>query len=163
MKQDRFLIGILIGIAVLVVLALVMFFARRDTAAYVADDTIEGVLHNYVLAVQKQDYEKAYTYLADRQDKPTYETFRRSFIQNYVMPGQSGLEILDTTVTGDEAVVALSVIYMSSDPFSGGQYTSQENALLVKQKGEWKIYQMPYNYWAYDWYQPTPIPAPAKP
>jgi hypothetical protein len=163
MKQDRFLIGILIGIGVLVVIALVMFFTRRSTAEYVADDTVEGVLHNYVLAVQKQDYEKAYSYLAEKKEKPSYETFRRSFIQNYVTPGQSGVEIVDTNIDGDEAIVNLSVVYLSSDPFSGGSYTSPGTALLVKQNGQWKIYQMPYNYWAYDWYQPTPIPAPVSP
>jgi hypothetical protein len=164
MKQDRFLIGILIGIGVLVVVALVLFFTRRTTVQYVADDTVEGVLHNYVLAVQKQDYEKAYSYLADKQDKPSYETFRRAFIQDYVTPGQSGVEILSSNVGNQEAIVNLSIVYVSTDPFSGGGYSNQGNALLVKQDGVWKIYQMPYNYWAYDWYQPTPdVPAPAKP
>jgi hypothetical protein len=163
MKQDRFLIGILIGIAVLVVAALVLFFTRNGSAEYVPDDTIEGVLHNYVLAVQKQDYEKAYSYLADRRDKPTYEAFRRAFIQNYVTPGQSGLEILDTNVTGEDAVVNLAVVYVSNDPFSGGSFRSEGLALLVDQDGQWKIYQMPYNYWASDWYLPTPVPVPVKP
>jgi len=158
MKQDRFLTGILIGIAALVVIALVLFFVRRDTSQYVADDTVEGVLHNYALAVQKQDYEKAYSYLADKPDKPSYDTFRRDFLQDYVNPGQSGIEITDTNINGKEAIVNLSIVYLSNDPFSGGSYNSSGNALLVKQKDGWRIYQMPYNYWASDWYQPTPVP-----
>jgi hypothetical protein len=90
MKQDRFLTGILIGIGVLVVVALVVFFTRQDTHnLHVSDDTPEGVVHNYVLAVLNKDYEKAYGYLADLEYKPTYEEFRRSFLNGYVRPDDS--------------------------------------------------------------------------
>ena len=165
MKQDRFLIGILAGITLLVVVALALFFTRRGASNYTADDTIQGVLHNYVLALQKQDYQKAYSYLAKKPDKPSYDTFRQALLKGYVNPGQSGVEILDTTVNGDEAIVNLAVVYISNDPFSGGSFSSNGSALLVKQDGSWKIYQMPYNYWAYDWYQATPkvVPAPVSP
>jgi hypothetical protein len=30
---------------------------------------------------------------------------------------------------------------------------------LINQNGQWKLEQMPYNFWAYDWYQPTLMPA----
>ena len=73
MKQDRFLVGILIGIGVLIVAALVVFFTRSDTQTYVSDDTPEGVTHNYVVAILNKDYEKAHTYLAELDNKPTYE------------------------------------------------------------------------------------------
>ena len=65
MKQDRFLTGILIGIAVLVVIALAVFFLRQGSQSYISEDAPEGVVHNYVLAVLNDDYEKAYGYLAD--------------------------------------------------------------------------------------------------
>ena len=58
MKQDRFLTGILIGIGVLVVIALVVFFTRKDSQTYVSEDVPEGVVHNYVLAVLNKDYQK---------------------------------------------------------------------------------------------------------
>ena len=75
MKQDRFLTGILIGIGLLVVVALAVFFTRQDTQTYVSDETPEGVVHNYVVAVLNKEYEKAYGYLADLDNKPTYEEF----------------------------------------------------------------------------------------
>ena len=65
MKQDRFLTGILIGIGVLVVVALAVFFSRKDAQTYVPDDTPEGVVYNYVLAVLNKDYEKAFVLAAD--------------------------------------------------------------------------------------------------
>ena len=43
MKQDRFLTGILIGIGVLVVIALTVFFARDDSQTYIAEGTPEQV------------------------------------------------------------------------------------------------------------------------
>ena len=55
MKQDRFLTGILIGIVVLVVVALAVFFTRKDNLNYVSDDTPAGVVQNYVVAVHKRD------------------------------------------------------------------------------------------------------------
>ena len=70
MKQDKFLTGILIGVGMLVLLALVLFFTRQDKRDYLAEDAPEGVAHNYVLAVLNKDYEKAYGYLADLKYKP---------------------------------------------------------------------------------------------
>ena len=160
MKQDRFLLGILIGIGALVILALALFFTRKDNAlTYGPEDTPEGVVHNYVVAVFQRDYEKAYGYLADKKDKPTLEKFRESFLQNYVNPNNAGVDIGDVELSGDEAYVTVYIQYGSTDPFSSG-YRNEERAVLVKQNGEWKIEQMPSNFWAWDWYQPTPKPAP---
>jgi len=156
MKQDRFLTGILIGIGVLVVVALAVFFTRKDTQTYIADDTPEGVVHNYVLALLNKDYEKAYGYLADLEFKPTYEEFRRAFLNNEVNPESQPVDIGTSTITGDEAVVDLELIYNSSDPFSTG-YRNSSSASLVKQNGAWKLSMMPqYNFWAYNWYTEQP-------
>jgi hypothetical protein len=163
MKQDRFLLGILIGIGVLVALALALFFTRKNnTLTYGPEDSPEGVARNYVVAVFQRDYEKAYSYLADKKDKPTLEQFRESFLQNYVNPDNTGVDIGQVELSGNEAFVTVYLQYGSSDPFSSGS-RNEERAVLVKQDGQWKIEQMPYNFWAYDWYQPTPIPAPYKP
>ena len=150
MKQDRFLIGILIAIGVLVVASLVVFAFRNQPQDYLPDDTPEGVIHNYVLAIQNGDYERAYEYLADKAYKPSFVSFRSNVAiesnrENY------GIQILDSVISGDEASVNLSIIYVSGDPFSSG-WRSEEMALLVKQDGLWKIESMPYQYWYWDWY-----------
>lgn len=152
MKQDKFLTGILLGIGVLVVLALVLFFARQEKRDYIADDTPDGVVHNYVLAVLNKDYQKAYVYLADIEHKPTYEDFRQSFFNGMVNPVDAGVDIGSVNINADEAVVSLSVYYSNNDPFSN-RYASEERALLVKQNGNWKLNSMPYNFWDYNWYQ----------
>lgn len=162
MKQDRFLTGILIGIAVLVLAALAVFFTRRDSQTYSSDDIPEGVVHNYVLAVLNRDYKKAYGYLADLENKPSYEDFRQSFLNGMVNPSNSAVDVGAAEIDGDDATVELALIYSPSDPFSTG-YRDIQRAVLVRQNGAWKIASMPtYNFWNYNWYQPRPDPLPVK-
>ena len=110
------------------------------------------MVHNYVLAVLNKDYQKAYGYLADLENKPTYEEFRQSFFNGMVNPNDVGVDVGSVDINKDEAVVALSVYYSNSDPFSS-RYASEDRALLVEQNGEWKLNSMPYNFWDYNWYQ----------
>ena len=156
MRQDRFLTGILVGIVVLVVIALAVFFLRRGSQSYIPEDVPEGVVHNYVLAVLNKDYEKAYGYLAELKYKPTYEEFRRAFLNGEVNPQNQAVDIGASDIAGDTATVELQLITNSSDPFSTG-YRNQQTADLVKQEGAWKLTLMPqYNFWGYNWYVEPP-------
>jgi hypothetical protein len=152
MKQDKFLTGILIGIGALIVLALALFFTRQDKREYVSDATPEGVVHNYVLAILNKDYEKAYGYLADLDNKPTELQFRQSFLNGMVTPENAGVEVGKVETIGNEAYVSLTIYYSYNDPFSS-RYGSPDRANLVKQNGVWKLSYMPYNFWDYSWYQ----------
>ncbi len=152
MKQDKFLTGILIGIGLLIVLALILFFTRQNGTEYMADSTPEGVVNNYVVAVLNKDYEKAYTYLADLENKPSYEEFRNSFLNGVVNPADTGLEVGEAEISADTAHVELTIYYSYGDPFSVNT-GSNDRATLVLQDGTWKLSYMTYNYWAYDWYQ----------
>lgn len=155
MKQDKFLIGILIGIGALVVLALILFFTRQQKRDYIADNTPDGVAHNYVLAVINKDYQKAYSYLADLKYKPTYEEFRQSFFNGNVNSENVGAEVGAAEIDNDVASVEVTIYYSYSDPFSANT-GSTDHASLVLQKGAWKLSYMPYNFWAYSWYQKQP-------
>jgi hypothetical protein len=110
------------------------------------------VVHNYVLAILNKDYQKAYGYLADIKNKPTYEEFRKSFFDGSVNPGEVGVDVGSVEINGAEAVVSLSVYYSNNDPFSS-RYANDDRALLVKQNGAWKLNSMPSNFWGYNWYQ----------
>ena len=158
MKQDRFLTGILIGIGVLVVVALTVFFTRKDSQTYIAEDTPEGVVHNYVVAVLNKDYERAYNYLAERKYKPTFTQFRQSFLNGNVYSENSAIDVGASEIAGDEAWVEVATIYNPSDPFSTG-YRNTQRATLVKQDGAWKISLLPvYSFWDYSWYSEPPKP-----
>src|SRR5512141_2481240 len=156
MKQDRFLTGILIGIGLLVIIALTVFFTRKDSQTYIAEDAPEGVVHNYVVAILNKDYEKAYGYLANLEHKPTMDAFRQSFLHGSVNPNNAGVDVGGSSISKDEASVEVSMIYTPSDPFSSG-YRDTQRAVLVKQNGAWKISSMPtYYFWDYNWYQAAP-------
>lgn len=158
MKQDRFLLGILIGIAVLVLLSLVVFFVRPSGLEYGEDSTPEGVVHNFIVAIHTEDYEKAYSYLAEDEYKPDFEAFSQPFFLNYFNPSANGAEVLESQTSGDKATVKINIYYNSSDPFSSG-YSNTDQASLVRQDGQWKIRQMPYTFWYYEWYQEPYDPA----
>lgn len=156
MKQDRFLTGILVGIGVLVVIALAVFFIRRDTQTYISEDVPEGVVHNYVLAILNDDYEKAYGYLADLESKPTFEQFRDAFVTGVVNPNNSAVDVGNSEINDDTASVEVAIIYNPSDPFSTG-YRDVQRAILVRQDEAWKLSSMPtYYFWDYSWYQELP-------
>jgi hypothetical protein len=153
MKQDRFLLGILVGIAVLVLLALLVFFLRPDGLQYGADDTPEGVVRNFIVAIHLQDYQKAYDYLAEDDYKPTFDQFSQPFQLKYINPTNAGIEIVGASISAEQgrATVQVSVIYNARDPFAGS-YRSSDQALLILQSGQWKVQQMPHPFWFYDWY-----------
>jgi hypothetical protein len=152
MKTDRFLWALLIGICLLVIAALALFFLRRGSQEYGPEDTPENVVRNYALALQKLDYARAYTLLQDAEGKPDFERFRAYFLTRLADPSSVGLAIQGATVTGDQAVVDLVVIYNDSGPFADTN-RSPGSALLVRDAGgAWKILSLPYPFWGYDWY-----------
>jgi len=106
-------------------------------------------VHNYVLAIQDDDYEKAYSYLANRSGRPTLSEFRRS-LQNDRYGEDVNIRFGATEITSNFATVDLEVIY-GSGPF-GGEYSFSDTAELLRQAGAWKLTSMPYRLWEYGWY-----------
>ena len=78
-STDRFLIGIVIGVVVLVIAAFGVAFLGPKPA-YQSDDTPEGVAHNYLLAIQREDYARAYGYLSP--DLRGYPASDEQFIED---------------------------------------------------------------------------------
>lgn len=153
MKQDRFLQFILIGTAVIAVLAVILFLVRKDTHEYSDDQTPRGVVENYILAVFNKEYDRAYAYLADDKDKPDASRFRQAFISKQVDPDNASLQIGEERIDGEHAYISLTVVFTSQGLFED-VYRDLQNAELIRQNDAWKIRLMPFPYWGYDWYQP---------
>ncbi len=150
MKNDRFLTVILVVIALLVVASLSLFFVRQDNATYLPEDTPAGIVHNYILAIEKGEYERAYAYLAEKKFKPSYDEFRDYFL---FYEDNTGYQIGETTIAGDTARVEVTIMENYGGFLFNRYYDYVEEARLVKESGEWKIIEMPYNYWAWEWYE----------
>lgn len=154
MKKDRFLIGILVGIGVLITAALVVFFIRQgDGQTYVENNTPDGVVHNFVLALQKGDFQKAYGYLADEEGKPAFGDFRSFFSTDYNGPKDYGIQITGWDEDLDNSAwVDVTTVQISPGPFSGVNRNNSVAHLIKNGKGDWKIESMPYPFWGWDWY-----------
>ena len=133
MKQDRFLIAILAGIGLLVVLAVVLFFTRQEPQAYGPENTPEGVVRNYVLAIQKEDYDRAYSYIYDEENKPSLTKFTQSFLMEGRYPENTSVQLGETNITGNKARVEVTIIYGSNDPFER-TWDENNSALLTQEK-----------------------------
>ena len=157
MKDDKFLIGIVAGIVVLVVVALAVVIMRApQNEEYLDSDSPEAVVHNYFLAIQRKDYEKAYSYLADDlQSKPNLDEFIR-VVDNNARNQETSLSIGETRL-GDAhtQVDVVLTTYRQGGIFDSNSYTSRETAFLRATNGgnTWKLTQFPYPFWGYDWHQ----------
>ena len=157
MKNDKFLIGIVAGIVLLAIVAVVVvMFRQPGEEKYIADDTPAGVVHNYFLAIQRKDYEKAYGYLSDDLDnKPDLDEFIRD-MNIYGYDRQASLSIGQTTPGDVRAQVEISITtYNTGGLFDNNQYTSHDTVYLqaTADGSSWGITQFPYPYWQYDWTQ----------
>ncbi len=166
MKQDRFLLAIVVVIGVLIVLALGLFFFRRGSQDYLSENSPQAVVHNYVLALQKGDFERAYGYLYENTGKPSFTQFHQAFINNQLNTSMAAIQIDDSTITGDEATIDLTLLQSGGGVFAD-TFRQVQAATAARQKSVWKIEQMPFPYWSYDWYNQNGIPpskaAPAVP
>jgi hypothetical protein len=153
MKNDKFLLGIVTGIVLLVVVAVIVVLTRGQREDYQADDTPAGVTHNYFLALQRKEYERAYSYLSDElENKPELDEFIQTLDYSR---SEAALQVGETTITGRTArVETIITTYTGGGPLSSGSYTNRETAFLAQNAaGEWKITQFSYPYWGWDWDQ----------
>ena len=150
MKNDRFLTVILVVIALLVVASLSLFFVRQDSVSYLSEDTPAGIVHNYILAIEKGEYERAYDYLAEKEFMPSFSEFEQNFL---FYENNTGYQIGESTISGNLAYVEVTIMEGSGGFLFERHYDYVESARLIKESGGWKIIQMPYSYWSWEWYE----------
>lgn len=162
-RQDRFLTFILIGIFLLILLSLGVYFTRQRGLEYGEEVSPSGVVRNYVIALLKGDYARAYRYLKEGEFKPTEDQFRQAFLTRQPDLRSVALQIGKEKVEKESATVELILIRNANDPF-GNSFTENGTGSLRKDAdGKWKIENLPYPYWNWDWYNaplPTPEPLP---
>jgi len=155
MRQDRFLLGILAGIAALVIVAVALFFARRGTLEYGPEDSPAGVTRNFVVAIKKGDIDRAYGYLAEFEGKPDVFAFRQTFQQMQASDvAATGVEVGDANIDAERAFVPVSMLRGGGGLFNE-VYRDQQSAELALEGGAWKIKAMPYPFWNFSWTPPV--------
>ncbi len=172
-RQDRFLLGILGGIGLLVLLALGLYFSRQTAPVYLPEDSPTGVVQNFSTALQLQDYERAFGYVAGPPGVqvsdlnatppglPDLAHFRQFYLtESREQLANTGLQVGEVTYAdANTAYVGVTVLRTSGGLFDSVNRQS-EQVLLVRQNSAWKIIRGAYPYWNYAWGVAT---VPAKP
>ena len=148
-STDKFLVGIVVGIILLVIAAFVVTLARPDPT-YRAGDAPADVAHNYLLALQNKDLERAYAYLSPTLDgyPDSVEAFAEG-IEDHSWRFRTDLDITlaveSAEATGSRAVVDVrEARFSSGDLFDSSQRTTIFEIELQLEDGEWKIVDADY-------------------
>jgi hypothetical protein len=162
-KTDRFLIGIFVGLAVLLVVVGVSVAVLRQPASDLPADTPSGVLQRFYRAIEQQDYGKAYDYLADGMThKPTRDRFVSYNLKSSDSNRQERVHIDSEKVYSDSATVKVSIThyYASGGPFGfggSGEFTTTDAFSLKREHGAWRITELPH-YQTYEFIPPENNP-----
>jgi hypothetical protein len=151
-KHDKALIGIVVGIILLVIIAFVVTLTRTP-ATYQADDTPEGVVNNYLLAITQEEYDRAYPYLSPSLEgyPESLEEFQDDIRDYYYwFHRDSSLSILSSDNDGDQATVYLRENRFDGVMFESRQYFDSFEIQLKWENGQWKIVDGNV-YFAYCW------------
>lgn len=151
---DKFMLGIVIGVVLLVATA---FFValQRPKVKYLTDSSPSGVAHNYLLAIKKHDYKVAYRFLS--ANLPNYPVSLDKFIDDvkesnweFNISESQALKIDSSKIYGNRA----EVIVINSDLYDGApfrsQYEDKFSMDLKRANGKWKIVNSE-RYWSYKW------------
>ncbi len=142
-SNDRFLIGIVIGVVVLVAVAFAVTLSRPEPT-YRDDDTPEASVHNYLLALKLKDYERARGYLSPTLPgyPPSAEAFADDVTENPWLVEFSNVEIGvdEADITGDLAVVKVRrTEFYNSGLFESGQNTGTFDVKARREGDAWKL------------------------
>jgi hypothetical protein len=157
-SQDKLLLGIVIGILVLVLTVFGITLLRPE-AAYQSDEVPDGVVHNYLLALQNGDFGRAYQYLAHDLAgyPPTSDRFAENvdrYSYSFHTRSDNTLSVDSADIDGDLATVKVrETRFFANGLFDSSQRVDVFEVELRKEEGEWRIYEADAyfaNCWTYD-------------
>jgi hypothetical protein len=145
--------GAAIGVLVIVAIALVFTMARPGSEPLLPEDTPEGTVQRYLLAIQDADYMTAYSYLSFPPDKQvSYEAWKAR-ATGYKEEHGIKVTFEESTVTGNEATVYVIFDVFRADepfenlPFEDPVYTRHCTFSLKREGTSWKITSPTYVNW----------------
>lgn len=150
---DRFLIVIVGGVVLLVGVVIAVALLRSGEVSYQPDDAPEGVAHNYLLALQREDDERAYSYLSPTL--PGYPSTAQEFTKelddhswSFSRPDDVSLAVDSVKVTGDRAKVSVRrTTFYSGGVFDSGQSSSTFEMTLVREGDQWQVVEADRYWW----------------
>jgi hypothetical protein len=152
-SPNRLVLGLGIAIAALAVIAIVLVLLTRNSVSLLPENTPQGTVQRFLLAIQNKDYPKAYSYmqLVESSKSVTYDEWLRD-IPNTLPSTQSSWKanLGRTTVNSNSATVEVIVDTFRPDgPFGNSTFTQLVNFQLTKIGDSWLITTRPPLYWIY--------------
>lgn len=138
---------LLVGVVIAIVLL------RSGEVSYQPDDTPEGVAHNYLLALQWEDDERAYSYLSPTL--PGYPATAHEFTKDvddhswdFSRHDDVSLAVESVKVTGDRAKVSVRrTTFYRGGVFDSGQSSSTFEMTLLREADEWQVVEADRYWW----------------
>ncbi len=151
---DKFLIGLVVGIVLLVVVAFSVVLLRPKPE-YRNDDSPDAVVHNYLLALRRDEYERAYENLSP--NLAGYPENIDAFIKDvkhqweFRQNVDAALNVQPAKIVGDTATVeVLETILNIGGLLDIAQYEGQFDMKLRQEGGTWKMFNGDM-YWDFSW------------
>jgi hypothetical protein len=152
MKSNRLLIifGIVIAAMVLIAIILVMSLSGEKSVSLLPEGTPEGTVQRFFIALQGEDYVKAYAFITPRNDdKMTYDIWKGSHYRSTEKSVWKAT-IGKSKITGDEATVDVVIdVFRPQGPFSEPVNTNRMNFSLKKVASGWTITSPVDLWWLY--------------
>jgi hypothetical protein len=153
-NTDRFLIGIVTGVILLVVFSFVISL-RQPQPDYQPEETPEGVVQNYLLALKRADYERAYGYLSpELLGYPADVAAFTADVSNdrwaFRLDTDVTIDLSSATVTDDRAVVSIRETRFDRSGLFGEQNIDSFTVTLQQMKNTWFIANSGA-YWRWCW------------
>jgi len=138
--------GVAIGVLVIVAVALVLTMPAPETRL-LSEDTPEGIVQRYFLALEKGDYMTAYSYLSPPpSEKYPYDAWRSPLTSSGEKPEWKAM-VVKSAVKDNEATVDVVVdVFRPGGPFDNPVRTNQITFFLKKEGTSWKI-TSPWDVW----------------
>lgn len=153
-NSDKFLLAIVAGIILIVVIAFIVVI-RRPEPQFQVDNTPEGVVHDYLLALQLGDYESAYGHLSSEVVYPAdidefYDSLREAPWEFTVSDNYSQVIESSEPISDQSVAVKVREIYTTNSLFAGDDYSDTFSMRVENDGGEWKLVSGE-RYWSSCW------------
>jgi hypothetical protein len=138
--------GVTIGVLVIAAVVLVLTMTPKETPL-LPENTPEGTVQRYFLALQDEDYLTAYSYLSP----PTTETYPyEQWRSPFTSPGEKPewkATLGKSAVEDSQATVEVTIdTFRPGGPFDNPVRTNQITFFLTKEGTSWKI-TSPWDVW----------------
>ena len=165
-SSTRWLTGIAVLILFLIALSVaVTLLNREEEATLLAEDTPEGTVQRYLLAIEEGDIKAAYEYLGSGlQEECTISHLRDT--RRWVEAENMGVSLQGTRpFDGEVEVEVLITRFYVDPPFGSGESSNAVRYMLAQEDGNWRFVDPPYPMeWCPERVRPAlPPPAPPTP